>query len=165
MIKVEYPEIDFREIEELFIEKANSLIPTDLKEIPNATKLLTELGNFPMAVASNGEKAVVINSLNTTGLIRFFTNSKIFTYEMVPNGKPEPDVYLLAAKTMGAEPKKCLVIEDSVVGATAATRAGMDVLCILPHRDIDINKQIEEFSHLKPKAIIHDLLEVMKFVK
>ena len=41
------------------------------------------------------------------------------------HGKPAPDLFLLAAAEMGAEPARCLVIEDSVPGVTAARAAGM----------------------------------------
>lgn len=48
-----------------------------------------------------------------------------FTIDMVQNGKPAPDLFLLAAKTMGYEPKDCVVIEDSIAGIQAAKTAGM----------------------------------------
>jgi beta-phosphoglucomutase-like phosphatase (HAD superfamily) len=46
---------------------------------------------------------------------------------MVSNGKPAPDLFLLCAKTHGADPARCLVIEDSLTGIRAARAAGMAV--------------------------------------
>ena len=46
---------------------------------------------------------------------------------MVTHGKPAPDLFLLAARSLGAEPARCLVIEDSEVGVLAAENAGMTV--------------------------------------
>ena len=46
---------------------------------------------------------------------------------MAPRGKPHPDLFLHAAREMGAAPDKCLVIEDSAPGVAAAVSAGMDV--------------------------------------
>ena len=46
---------------------------------------------------------------------------------MTPRGKPHPDLFLHAARQMGAAPDKCLVIEDSAPGVVAAVRAGMEV--------------------------------------
>ncbi len=43
-------------------------------------------------------------------------------------GKPHPDVFLFAAESMGAKPERCLVIEDSAPGVTAARAAGMPVV-------------------------------------
>ena len=48
--------------------------------------------------------------------------------EDVWRGKPDPEVYLLAARRLGLEPGACLVFEDSVVGVEAARRAGMPVV-------------------------------------
>ena len=46
----------------------------------------------------------------------------------VARGKPAPDVFVLAAASMGARPERCAVIEDTHVGVTAAVAAGMTVL-------------------------------------
>jgi beta-phosphoglucomutase-like phosphatase (HAD superfamily) len=66
-------------------------------------------------------------ALRITGLTRFFGN-RIITFEHVARGKPEPDVFLEAARRAGYDPKDCIVIEDSVTGVTAAHRAGCLVL-------------------------------------
>jgi HAD superfamily hydrolase (TIGR01509 family) len=46
---------------------------------------------------------------------------------MPGRGKPEPDIFLLAADKLSADPRRCLVFEDAEVGVTAALAAGMDV--------------------------------------
>jgi beta-phosphoglucomutase-like phosphatase (HAD superfamily) len=51
----------------------------------------------------------------------------IFSAADVADGKPSPDLFLHAAREMGAEPKDCLVIEDSVAGVIAGRAAGMVV--------------------------------------
>jgi HAD superfamily hydrolase (TIGR01509 family) len=48
----------------------------------------------------------------------------------VPRGKPEPDIFLLAAERMGVAPEHCLVFEDGQPGLVAAKRAGMQALFI-----------------------------------
>jgi beta-phosphoglucomutase-like phosphatase (HAD superfamily) len=58
-----------------------------------------------------------------TGLLPFFRD-QITTYEDVPNGKPKPDIYLLAAKRSGSKAENCLAVEDSITGVTAAVDAG-----------------------------------------
>lgn len=54
----------------------------------------------------------------------------MFSAEQVERGKPEPDVYLHAARTLGVDAKRCLVFEDSVGGVQAAVRAGMTVIAV-----------------------------------
>jgi beta-phosphoglucomutase-like phosphatase (HAD superfamily) len=61
-----------------------------------------------------------------TDLVERFDGT-IFSAEDVEHGKPAPDLFLLAAKTMGYEPSRCAVIEDSVSGAKAGLAAGMAV--------------------------------------
>lgn len=54
-------------------------------------------------------------------------DGKAYAGESVTKGKPEPDIYLLAASTFknNPDPAKCLVFEDAPVGITSGTRAGM----------------------------------------
>jgi sugar-phosphatase len=56
----------------------------------------------------------------------------------VASNKPAPDGFLLAARRLGVEPKRTLVVEDSAAGITAATAAGMDVVAILRGRSPEI---------------------------
>ena len=53
--------------------------------------------------------------------------------EEVARGKPEPDVFLLAARRLAVEPARCVVIEDAVHGMTAARRAGMKCVGLVTH--------------------------------
>ena len=53
-------------------------------------------------------------------------------------GKPAPDIFLLAAKRIGVEPAECLVFEDAPSGTEAAIAAGMSVV-VVPHSEMDYN--------------------------
>jgi beta-phosphoglucomutase-like phosphatase (HAD superfamily) len=59
-----------------------------------------------------------------TGLLARF-EGRLFSASEVPRGKPFPDVFLHAAARMGATPARCAVVEDTVLGVTAAAAAGM----------------------------------------
>jgi beta-phosphoglucomutase-like phosphatase (HAD superfamily) len=59
----------------------------------------------------------------------------LVTADEVANNKPAPDGYLLAAGRLGAQPERCLVIEDSAPGIDASCAAGMDVAAILRGRN------------------------------
>jgi HAD superfamily hydrolase (TIGR01509 family) len=82
----------------------------------------------PKCVASSGLHEHVMANLEHTGLLSHFGVERVFTVGMVPRGKPAPDIFLHAAKVMGAEPRDCVVIEDSVPGVQGARAAGMRVL-------------------------------------
>jgi HAD superfamily hydrolase (TIGR01509 family) len=80
-------------------------------------------GRVPQAVASGGLRRLVDKTVAALGLTDHF--HAVCTAEDVPRGKPEPDLFLLAAERMGVPAKGCLVFEDSDLGLEAARRAGM----------------------------------------
>ena len=81
---------------------------------------------IPYCIASSGDHDKMRVTLGTTNLLPLF-EGRLFSATEVPNGKPAPDVFLLAAERMGAEPKRTAVIEDSVNGVLAGCSAGMTV--------------------------------------
>lgn len=83
-------------------------------------------GKLPMAVASGSEREVVIAQLERIGLSQLF--NAIVAAEDTELHKPEPHVFLEAARRLGADPTTCLVYEDSPLGFQAATAAGMDFI-------------------------------------
>lgn len=101
----------------------------DLKPIPGIQGVLDEFDarDVPYCVASSGDPVKIQASLETTGLWPRFAE-RVFSAVQVKNGKPAPDLFLLAAKTCGADPSRCVVIEDSVLGIRAAKAAGMGAL-------------------------------------
>lgn len=81
----------------------------------------------PFCVASNGALSKVRHSLAVTGLLDYF-GEHCFSAEQVRQGKPAPDLFLMAAGSMECAPGRTLVVEDSPTGVTAAINAGMAVL-------------------------------------
>ena len=112
--------------EKEFRKRSFEKFKEELQPIPKIKEVLKEL-DLPFCVASSGPVNKIELNLKTTGLYSFF-EGKIFSCYMVNKWKPEPDVFLLAAKTMGYEPKECLVVEDSLAGITAAQNVGFDVV-------------------------------------
>ncbi|MEM7680113.1 MAG: HAD family phosphatase [Pseudomonadota bacterium] len=109
-----------------YIKRATDLLPTHIKTIAGAEELVRAAQqNTKICVGSNGQRDNVIYSLELAGLKDYFPDEHIFTGLDVPNPKPAPDLFLLAARKMGAKPAKCLVIEDSQGGATAGIAAGI----------------------------------------
>jgi HAD superfamily hydrolase (TIGR01509 family) len=80
----------------------------------------------PHCVASSSDVDRVSYSLSLTGLAAHF-DSRLYTSQMVERGKPAPDLFLYAADRMQADPRRTLVIEDSISGVEAGKAAGMTV--------------------------------------
>ncbi len=96
-----------------------------LRAIDGIAELLARLDQ-PYCLASSSDRARIDLCLRLTGLDPSFAG-RIFNAEMVARGKPAPDLFLHAAATMGADPARCLVVEDSVSGVQAGKAAGMTV--------------------------------------
>ena len=79
---------------------------------------------YRRCVASSSDPSRLTLSLDVTGLSALFGNN-VFSAVEVANGKPAPDLFLLAARRLGEDPSSCIVIEDSVLGVEAAGAAGM----------------------------------------
>ncbi len=90
-----------------------------------------------MAVGSNGTTDNVIETVKAAGFKEFFPDEFIFTFEMVKNPKPAPDLYLHVCEAMHVAPRHAVVIEDTVTGAMAGVAAGIDTIGYtgLTHRE------------------------------
>jgi HAD superfamily hydrolase (TIGR01509 family) len=82
---------------------------------------------LPKCVASSGTPEKIQHGLVCAGLYDLLA-PHIFSASQVKRGKPAPDLFLFAAEQMQVAPQRCLVIEDSLPGVTAARAAGMTVL-------------------------------------
>ena len=92
--------------------------------LPGALELVTALQTLlPLAVCSSSRRSWVDTCLERLGIAGAFRH--IVTGSDVENGKPAPDIYLLAARGLAVEPAACLAIEDAPAGIESATAAGM----------------------------------------
>jgi HAD superfamily hydrolase (TIGR01509 family) len=91
-----------------------------------AVRALAAAG-IPLACASNSGRDELAAKLAGLGMVEFFA-PRIFSYQDVPRPKPAPDMYLAAAAACGADPRDCVVVEDSALGARAGIAAGCRVM-------------------------------------
>jgi len=96
-----------------------------LRPIEDVDLVLKDL-QVPHCVASSSDIERVSLSLSLTALAPYF-ETRLYTSQMVKQGKPAPDLFFHAAERMRADPRRTLVIEDSVSGVTAGKAAGMTV--------------------------------------
>jgi len=82
---------------------------------------------FQTCVASSGSPEKMRRTLGRTGLWDFF-DARIFSASEVERGKPEPDLFLYAARRVGVAPGRCVVVEDSRYGVAGAKAAGMKAI-------------------------------------
>ena len=106
---------------------------------------------IPCVIASSTHRENITTTLDVLGLADFFADC--VTAEDVKRGKPDPEVFLTAAKRIEIEPANGVVFEDALVGIAAAKAAGMRVVAVatteprekLAHADWVVN-QLDELS-------------------
>ncbi len=97
-----------------------------VEAIPGVAEVLDDLDrrNIPYCVGSSGRYQKMRTTLGSSGLLPRL-EGRLYSAEDCTRGKPAPDVFLLAAKSMGFAPDQCVVVEDSLPGVHAARAAGM----------------------------------------
>ena len=104
-----------------FVEYVNAMKPEEI--FPGVKKLILDLKNLGIKVA------LASSSKNAGTVIQLLKIEKEFDAvvdgKMVTHSKPDPEIFLLAAKKLGVEPGYCVVFEDAEAGVEAALRAGM----------------------------------------
>ncbi len=116
-------------------------------------------------IATGGNLKHTLDKCKITGVDKWFKPDQVFTVDMVVRGKPEPDLFLVAAKKMGCLPEECLVIEDSIAGLTAAQKAGMTPIAFIGSV---MNNNPEYVTKLKALGIIYifnDMREIKKLIE
>jgi HAD superfamily hydrolase (TIGR01509 family) len=117
--KVPDVELLTRQKEAAFIEKVSEIRPVaKVVEVAQRAR-----GSIPMAVASGGHRHMVELTLRQIGILDWFP--VLVAAEDTTRHKPEPDVFLEAARRLGVSPAECTVYEDTDLGIEAARRAGM----------------------------------------
>ena len=103
---------------------------------PDAVRAVLAAG-IPAAVASNAGRGELRAKLARLGLLDAFAG-RVFSFEDVSRPKPAPDIYIAAARSCGAAPADCVVVEDSLPGARAGVAGGCRVLGLTRETDASV---------------------------
>lgn len=137
----------------------NVLYTVGPEKMPYVEELLKYLreNNYKIAVASSSDTADIKNNLEKTKLEKYI--DEIASGAEVENGKPAPDVFLLAAKRLGVDPKDCLILEDSKAGIKAGKASGAMVFMVPDMYTVD--KECEDTAD----RILTNLGEVIEILE
>ena len=138
------------EVKQIF----SKLLPGRIEMMPGLAALLDflEQHSIPKCVATSSHRQFATEALGSFDLEPRF--EFVLTSDDVKNGKPDPEVYLAAAKRMGIESKRLLVLEDSVIGSRAAVAAGAFTIAVPTEHSVD-----GDFSHVD--HVVESLLDPM----
>ena len=135
-------EVEFRARCEVAYER-------ELQAVPGVVAVIDALP-WKFCVASSGPTAKIRATLRSVGLLDRF-EGKIFSAFEIGSWKPEPDLFLHAARSLSVAPEQCVVIEDSPPGVRAAVAAGMRVFGFAAGRDGS------ELSDAGAECVFHDM--------
>ncbi|MEZ5155269.1 MAG: HAD family phosphatase [Solirubrobacterales bacterium] len=121
--------MDPGEINDAVVERMAAGYAAGLPLLPGATEAVRALAaRWPLGLASSSNREIIDSFLAISGLDDAFAVT--LSSEQVGRGKPAPDVYLEAARRLGADPSGCVAVEDSGNGLRAAAAAGMTVVAV-----------------------------------
>jgi HAD superfamily hydrolase (TIGR01509 family) len=143
-------------------DRLYALFRAELCAISGVAEAIAALA-MPVCVASSSQMERIRLSLALTGLAPAF-GDHIFSATMVANGKPAPDLFMLAASRMRTEPARCIVIEDSPAGIEAAKRAGMRVFAFTGGSHARSATHRSRLEELAPDAIFDDMTALPRLV-
>ena len=134
-------------------QRMSSVFRAQLRPVEGALRLVESL-RIPFCVASSGPRKKIEENLKTTNLYSHFVG-KIFSGYELNSWKPDPGLFLSAARHFGVAPKDCIVIEDSFVGISAGIAANMTVLAL--------NATVDNRSLAKANKVFANLDEIHEF--
>jgi beta-phosphoglucomutase len=138
------------------------ILRKDFPEMPGASDLIQSLhdAGFALAIGSSGPPEnveLVRKTIRHGEVINAIVNGKD-----VKHGKPDPEVFLVAAKKLGLDPRKCAVVEDAPVGVLAAKRSGAVPIALTGTAKREVLAEnarivVDRLRELTPK-VIQDLI-------
>lgn len=155
------PDVPIQAIRELKIKHATKYIAENgLRAKTGLFELLAALraGKTLIGIATSTDRPLALERLSAGG-IKSSMYDAITCGNEVPNGKPAPDIFLETAKRLGAEPGRCLVLEDSEAGVLGATAAGMRAIMVP-----DLNQPSPEIRKIAYR-VVHSLIEARQEIE
>jgi HAD superfamily hydrolase (TIGR01509 family) len=141
------------DFERRYRARVAELFAAELRPTPGTMDMLSQLDG-PMCIASSGPMPKITQALAVTGLLPYF-DGRVFSAYEVGAWKPDPGLFLHAAKAMSHTPDQCIVVEDSEPGLLAAKAAGMRAIHYRPDASVPA---VAGTLALNDMAGLHDLL-------
>ena len=145
-------ELTIQEIIQKRLEILLSLYKNELKLIDGIEKILYESSkNFKVGLASSSPREIIDFVLDKFEINKYFQS--VVSGDCTNNGKPDPDIYLEAAKQLKTKPENCIAIEDSINGVLSAKNAGMYCIAIP-------DKRLERKKYKMADLIVDNISEI-----
>ena len=143
---------------------ALDIFVNELTPVPGAENFLKN-SNCNFFIGSNSMKERILIGLKKVNFESYFKEDKIFSFDMVSNPKPEPDVYLKVIETYKLNKDETIIIEDSAVGVTAGVKAGVKVIGFTAGGHWFPHRSQQELLDAGADLIIDNYIDLSKKIK
>ncbi len=144
---------------EMDLESMNTIGFKLTKDIDDIFKL-----NIKQCIATGGLKTKTAKKIEIVNIRKYFPQNLVFTADMVKRGKPDPDLFLLAAKKMGVNPIDCVVVEDSIAGMKAAITANMTPIAYYDGDISETDDNIIQIKNIGVEYIFNNMIDIKNVI-
>ena len=143
---------------------ALDIFVNELTPVPGAENFLKN-SNCNFFIGSNSMKERILIGLKKVNFESYFKEDKIFSFDMVSNPKPEPDVYLKVIETYKLNKDETIIIEDSAVGVMAGVAAGVKVIGLTAGGHWYEKRDEKELLEAGAFAVTNDYKKITELIK
>jgi HAD superfamily hydrolase (TIGR01509 family) len=150
----------FRDIMEI----ASNIYKKELTTVKGAYDFVSNL-KFNMFIGSNSMKERIIDGLQRVKLDKYFKPEQVYSFDLVDNPKPDPDVYLKALEDNKLIKTETIIIEDSAVGVMAGVAANVKVIGLTAGGHWHEKRDQKELLEAGAFAVTNDYKKVFKLIE
>lgn len=146
------------------MEIASNIYKKELTTVKGAYDFVSNL-KFNMFIGSNSMKERIIDGLQRVKLDKYFKPEQVYSFDLVDNPKPDPDVYLKALEDNNLIKTETIIIEDSAVGVMAGVAANVKVIGLTAGGHWHEKRDQKELLEAGAFAVTNDYKKVFKLIE
>ena len=146
------------------MEIASNIYKKELTTVKGAYDFVSNL-KFNMFIGSNSMKERIIDGLQRVKLNKYFKPKQVYSFDLVDNPKPDPDVYLKALEDNNLIKTETIIIEDSAVGVMAGVAANVKVIGLTAGGHWHEKRDEKELLEAGAFAVTNDYKKVFKLIE
>ena len=146
------------------MEIASNIYKKELTTVKGAYDFVSNL-KLNMFIGSNSMKERIIDGLQRVKLNKYFKPEQVYSFDLVDNPKPDPDVYLKALEDNKLIKTETIIIEDSAVGVMAGVAANVKVIGLTAGGHWHEKRDEKELLEAGAFAVTNDYKKVFKLIE
>ena len=142
---------------------SHTIYTNDLTAVSGVKKFL-DIIHHKKLIGSNSPKQRIIDGLKKVNLNKYFDEKNIFSFDMVKNPKPKPDIYLTAIDATGIKSNDTIILEDSIIGVRAGVEANIKVIGVTSGEHW-LGRSTQSLQEAGAYAVANNFEEVLQLIE